>query len=777
MGTTADKLNRVLATKNELKAALIEKGQDPGDVFSQYPEKIRAIQTDSIKLSSIEITKQPNKVAYTAFESFNPEGMGVEANYSNGAHKALMPKGYKRVEYIESTGTQYIDTGFVYGPNNYQNIRMVADSTVGTAENGWAVSGIGAGVNFYYGCGRGGVIYYGCGGADSGTGTSYTYNRAIWDLDSKSARYKVTEKDSGIRLVNTSISVGAPTGDGSLFLFAYRQAGSSTAMCHIETLYDCKIYEDGILVRDFIPCINQNGEAGLFDLANNQFYSNAGSGAFVTGPELSSDGYEVTDGNSLTADQNHVTISYTEYGVTKTVSQEVSVQTIAANVPSVNESFTYTGSVLTPTWSNYDSSIMTIGGNTSGANAGTYSATFSLKDKVNYRWSDGSTSDKSVNWSIGKASVAIPTANSTSFTYNGSAATLSLSNYDSALVSASGISATNAGNYTATFALKDSNNYQWSDGTTANKTIAWVINKAQASVTLDKTSVILNADKPTDTVTFSTVGMKSVIAMSSDTNVATISVDGDVITISSVNETTGTANIILSGEVDSNYNAPEYPSIAVSAEFAVPATIFISFSRTGGASFRDYANVTIDGISYPLDESDLTTTALTVPIGTVITCKSNKTTLNGTTVASGSSEYQYKVVGDATISANISYTYNPMTGGVSSGDIAITEVSEGNAVVAITGSGLSTKCNVTVNEKRYYNTFLYVPFGTQVTCFVQKPDVSYPASIFLNGNEVSRDTDGSGVSYNYTANGNILIRMDSFSTGSAAKSYIYITEL
>ena len=45
-------------------------------------------------------------------------------------------------------------------------------------------------------------------------------------------------------------------------------------------------------------------------------------------------------------------------------------------VPAQSGSLTYTGSTQSPTWKGYDSSMMTIGGVTSGINAGTYTATF-----------------------------------------------------------------------------------------------------------------------------------------------------------------------------------------------------------------------------------------------------------------------------------------------------------------------------------------------------------------------------------------------------------------
>lgn len=211
-----------------------------------------------------------------------------------------------------------------------------------------------------------------------------------------------------------------------------------------------------------------------------------------------------------------------------------------------------------------------------------------------------------------------------------------------------------------------------------------------------------------------------------------------------------------------------------------PATIFLAYKRNGGGSFRNYANVTIDGISYPLDENDLTTTVLTVPIGTVITCRSGNTTLNGTTVASGYIEYIYTVVGDATIEANVTFSYNPMTGGSTSGSISIKEVTEDNVVVAITDTGSTGYCYVSVNGTKYdRDRFLYVPIGTQVTCFVKwDEEGDGPAYIFLNGSEILRDTSGNGVSYNHTANGNILIELDyKYSSTAATTCTIFITEL
>lgn len=87
--------------------------------------------------------------------------------------------------------------------------------------------------------------------------------------------------------------------------------------------------------------------------------------------------------------------------------------TPAVSTPTQSGTLTYNGSAQSPTWSGYDPDIMTIGRTTSATNAGTYTATFTLKSESGYRWKDGTTGEKSVSWSIDKKTarcVISPTA-------------------------------------------------------------------------------------------------------------------------------------------------------------------------------------------------------------------------------------------------------------------------------------------------------------------------------------------------------------------------------
>ena len=113
-------------------------------------------------------------------------------------------------------------------------------------------------------------------------------------------------------------------------------------------------------------------------------------------------GYTTSPSTMSEVGEQTVTVSYTERGVTKTTTLSVTVERKSiSTVPSQSGTLTYTGGAQSPSWSNYDSAQLTIGGVTSGTNAGSYNATFT--PNANYRWSDGSTTPKSVSWSIAKA--------------------------------------------------------------------------------------------------------------------------------------------------------------------------------------------------------------------------------------------------------------------------------------------------------------------------------------------------------------------------------------
>lgn len=147
-------------------------------------------------------------------------------------------------------------------------------------------------------------------------------------------------------------------------------------------------------------------------------------------------------------------------------------------IPSQSESLTYTGGFQNPVWVGYDVGKMFLSGETTGLNAGSYTATFTPTS--NYKWSDGSVTAKEVVWEIGRAIISTVPSQSGSLTYTGAEQHPAWNGYDEKKYSISGqASGTNAGSYTAIFT--PTANYKWSEGDINGRNARWSIGRATIS--------------------------------------------------------------------------------------------------------------------------------------------------------------------------------------------------------------------------------------------------------------------------------------------------------
>lgn len=234
-------------------------------------------------------------------------------------------------------------------------------------------------------------------------------------------------------------------------------------------------------------------------------------------------------------------------------------------LPSQNGTLTYNGQAQSPSWNAYNPDALTLGGVTTGTNAGTYTATFTPKGK--YKWADGTQTAKEVTWTISAATMTIPTQ-SNSLTYTGSAQSPTWNNYDSGKMTLGGTtSGTNAGSYNATFTPKT--NYKWADGSTGAKTVAWSIAKAAGSLSLNKTSIKLTAAKTTDTITVTRAGNGTITATSNAPTVASVSVSGGVVTVTAKGK--GSVTITVSVAAGTNHTAPANKTCSV--EVTLPTKV------------------------------------------------------------------------------------------------------------------------------------------------------------------------------------------------------------
>ena len=193
------------------------------------------------------------------------------------ADSLVLPKGYTQLEYIESGGTQYIDTGFEVNASNFKSVCFEIDQIIRNVTH-VSVSGSGGSAPIFYIGIIGGAVYYGNGTADTATAYAYDYTRRTFKADVKNGTVSV----SG--LFSQTVTFGDVTAGRNMHLFGYHTGAGVNPHC--AAIYGAKIYVDGQLARNFIPCLNASGEAGLFDAVTKTFYGNAGSGVFATGAEV-----------------------------------------------------------------------------------------------------------------------------------------------------------------------------------------------------------------------------------------------------------------------------------------------------------------------------------------------------------------------------------------------------------------------------------------------------------------------------------------------------------
>ena len=164
-------------------------------------------------------------------------------------------------------------------------------------------------------------------------------------------------------------------------------------------------------------------------------------------------------------------------------------------------------------------------------------------------------------------------------TYTGSELSPEWYYYDETMMTCTGGNVrTNAGTYFAVF--KPNDGYCWSDGSVDPKTIRWTIKKAAGSLSISPTSITLDSSNTSKTITVTRVGDGAISAVSNDTSVATVSVSGDVVTVNSVNDKTGTATITVSVAEGTNWKAATDVTCSVSAEFTTLITFTIEHNGT-----------------------------------------------------------------------------------------------------------------------------------------------------------------------------------------------------
>lgn len=224
-------------------------------------------------------------------------GNSGTGDFVAGVTPRELPDGYTQVECIESTGTQYTDTGFK--PNNNTRVDMKAAVTSTSSTHVLFGSRNAAGSAMFY-------MLIGSGNFKAYYNTSSSLSFALTTgakNDISMAKEKITVNGESGSYTNAAFQCNY-----SMPLFALKTADTIHYYSSIK-LYECQIYDNGTLVRDYVPCINPGGEVGLYDLVNSTFYGNSGTGTFTAGEE-------VVCASIITTTETVITTktAYVEYG-------------------------------------------------------------------------------------------------------------------------------------------------------------------------------------------------------------------------------------------------------------------------------------------------------------------------------------------------------------------------------------------------------------------------------------------------------------------------------
>lgn len=202
-----------------------------------------------------------------------------------------LPKGTKFVEYIESSGTQWINTWF--SPTN-KNVRIEVTYRFVSLPTGtdrkyvFGESFNSGNIRLQYAVGDAGHCGIGFGNIFKGDVTFNSYDTdtthtivcdgGVFSLDG------VTSDDWDL----SAAPLDTTDTNHPIYLFGHN-VNNDNPPSYLSSirLYSCKIWSQGKLVRDFIPVSLTNGTTVcLYNAVRGDFYNNAGTGSFTAGPDV-----------------------------------------------------------------------------------------------------------------------------------------------------------------------------------------------------------------------------------------------------------------------------------------------------------------------------------------------------------------------------------------------------------------------------------------------------------------------------------------------------------
>lgn len=218
--------------------------------------------------------------------------------YNNNVvwEKKRLPVEYQEVEYIESTGTQYIQTSVAPSDNFRMDLK-----TYTTCVGSYYLAGVRRGSSTTIFGQTGSTTNKSVAASVNGTGVSASTDGVSWSRRTSGQIYEIMLRTNGDGtftyhiedLTNEKECLAEnvsynPMGEvtAGMWLFAFNSS-VPYIISGTNQIYYFRLYKNGEVAFDGIPCYRKSDEEiGLYDLVSKQFYTNQGTGTFTKGPDV-----------------------------------------------------------------------------------------------------------------------------------------------------------------------------------------------------------------------------------------------------------------------------------------------------------------------------------------------------------------------------------------------------------------------------------------------------------------------------------------------------------
>lgn len=188
-----------------------------------------------------------------------------------------LPDGYTELEYLQSSGTQYIDTGVK--PN--QDTRTTTAILLLSEATSYVFGSRDSKANNYKN--RYGILFNGKYRSDYGNGNGIIFSDSL----TTGQKYSIDKNKNICSIGEETVTNQEAVFQSSfpMYISGVNEGGVASYLCSMR-IYQFQVYNSGQKIREFVPVRAPNGSAGLYDLVEHRYYSNAGTGSFEEGPEV-----------------------------------------------------------------------------------------------------------------------------------------------------------------------------------------------------------------------------------------------------------------------------------------------------------------------------------------------------------------------------------------------------------------------------------------------------------------------------------------------------------